>query len=388
MENTTYTRDHAFNYGKQQLIAILTDPDVTPETYAKHHKNIKAHIKYLNTVSQLPDTPPTLSDDVDTADNNADDVDTPHNADDADTADNNDDTTDDNRTTDHKLIGVFQKNLSGGVVKQSVKLKNGILFIGESWARSEGLSDGDLVEVLDYDYDTDRLSGIRLYKQQEPEVPHNIQTFQFGIVDSTYTTKHTQPLNVKRPFVITESVNGESLDFTYHLSEEDIDRFELAKGDVVDLAWYENNPNTCRVIWKHKMDYDTSETVEQKRLNHTSEKEDIEDIADTPDVFTDNQFEGLTICLVGMDMYKDKFRKAVEERAGSFIHVDPKASRVRREAEYLKADIIMLGLQQISHESSNHAVAFAKQEGILYGSFTGHGTGPFILEVISKVQRV
>lgn len=379
MENTTYTRDHAFNYGKRQLIAILTDPDVTPETYAKHHKNIKTHIKYLNAVSQLPDTPQTLSDDVDTTDH------------DTDKANNNDnvvkvetDTTN-HETIDHKIIGVFQKNLSGGIIKQPEKLKKGMLLIGESWVRDAGLSDGDLVEVLDYDYNTNQLSGVQLYKQQEPEVPQNIHTFQFGIVDSTYTTKHTQPLNVKRPFVITESVNGESLNFTYHLSEEDVERFNLVTGDIVDLAWYDGSINTCRVIWKHKTDYKPTETIEQKRLNHTSEKEDT---TPTSDVFTDNQFEGLTICLVGMDMYKDKFRKAVEERAGSFIHVDPKASRVRREAEYLKADMIMLGLQQISHESSNHAVAFAKQEGILYGSFTGHGTGPFLLEVISKLHLI
>lgn len=365
MKITTYTREHAFDYGKQKLIDILTDPDFTPDTYAKHRKNIKAYIKYLNTTSQLPQTPK---------------IDEP-----SEPADDRPDEEDKTIAQNDKVIGVFQKNLSGGVIKGSDQLKKGILFVGEAWTRSAGLSDGDLVEVLDYDYDTDHLSGVRLYKRQEPEVPQNIHTFQFGIVDSTYTTKHTQPLNVNRPFVITTSVNGESLDFTYHVTEEDMARFNLVKGDVVDLAWYEENTNTCRVIWKHKTDYESSDTIEQRRLQHTREKDNT---PPTPSVFTDNQFEGLTICLVGMDMYKDKFRQAVEERAGAFIHVDPKASRVRREAEYLKADIIMLGLQQISHESSNHAVAFAKQEGILYGSFTGHGVGPFILEVISKLHSL
>ena len=371
----TYTRDHAFNYGKQKLINILTDPDFNPDTYTDYHKDINSYIKYLKTTSQLPKVPEKPSD-VDKTD-------------DEDTTDDPailaDDSADNPAPEDDKLIGVFQKNLSGGVVKHADKLKNGMIFIGESWTRTEGLSDGDLVEVLDYDYDTDHLSGIRLYKQQDPEVPQNIQTFKFGIVDSVYTKKHTQPLDVNHPFIITTSVNGDDLDFSYRLSEEDIDRFELAKGDVVDLAWYDGSINTCRVIWKHKTDYKPTETIEQKRLNHTSEKETT---SSTPNVFTDNQFEGLTICLVGMDMYKDKFKQAVEDRAGSFIHVDPKASRVRREAEYLKADIIMLGLQQISHESSNHAVAFAKQENILYGSFNGHGTGPFILEVISKLQLI
>lgn len=365
METIDYTRDHAFGYGKRQLIDILTREDFTPDTYTTYKDEMESYLRYLGAVCQLPDRDHTQD--------NKDDTHEP----------NNEREKESESGTDNALIGVFQKNLSGGVIKNEKALRDGLLFIGETWTRNAGLSDGDLVEVLDYNYDDHQASGICLHKQQEPDDPQDIQLFQFGLIDSMYTAKHTQPLDASRPFIITESVNGDALNFAYQLSEEDIKRFNIAKGDVVDLAWYANNPKTCRVIWKHKTDYETSETIEQKRLHHTSEKED------TPppsNVFTDNQFDGLTICLLGMDMYRDKFRQEVEKRGGSLIHVDPKSSRTRREAEYCKSDMVVIALQQTSHEASNHAIAFAKQEGLSYGSFNGHGVGPFILEIISRLN--
>jgi len=362
MADHTYTRNDAFDFGKQQIINLLSNQNVTPYTYATYSEDIDAYINYLNVVSQLPDVELPSEEASETFDEvlPVDEV-----------------SSTDKPADDGKIIGTFQKNLAGGIVKHSA-LERGIFFIGEAWVRDANITDGDVVEVLDYSYERGRASGIRLIEKQAPEREQNIQTFTFGIVDSLGDSEH-----VLHPLVITKSVNGENLDVPYRLTAEDIERFSVSQGDILDIAWYENNPQTCKVIWKHRIEYDTEPTVEQKKRRYSSEPE----ASPTPQaVFTDNQFEGLTICLVGMDMYNDKFRKAVEERAGSFIHVDPKASRVRREADYKRSDIILLGLQQISHESSNHAVAFAKQEGILYGSFNGHGVGPFILEIISRLN--
>ena len=363
MANHTYTRNDAFNFGKQQIINLLSNQNVTPDTYATYCDDIDAYINYLNVVRQLPVVELPSEEEPETFDEvlPVDEV-----------------SPTDQPADDGKIIGTFHKNLAGGIVKHSA-FERGILFIGEGWARDAEVTDGDEVEVLDYSYERDRASGIQLIKKQAPEREQNIQTFTFGIVDTDDST----PSSDTDRFMITKSVNGEILDVPYRLTAEDIERFNVSQGDILDIAWYENNPQTCKVIWKHRIEYDTEPSIEQKKRSYSSEP----DASPTPQtLFTDNQFEGYTICLVGMDMYKDKFKKAVEERAGNFIHVDPQISRTRREAEYKKADIVMLGLQQISHESSNHAIAFAKQESIKYGSFNGHGVGPFILEIINRLD--
>lgn len=362
MANHTYTRNDAFDFGKQQIINLLSNQNVTPDTYATYSEDIDAYINYLNVVRQLPDVKPPSEEEPETFDEvlPVDEV-----------------SPTDESADDDTIIGTFQKNLAGGVVKHAA-LERGIFFIGEAWVRDANITDGDVVEVLDYSYERNRASGIRLVRKQAPETPQSIQTFTFGIVDSLGDSEH-----VLHPLVITKSVNGETLDVPYRLTTDDIERFNVSQGDILDIAWYEDSPQTCKVIWKHRIEYDMEPTVEQKKRSYSSEPE----ASPTPQaVFTDHQFEGYTICLVGMDMYKDKFKKAVEERAGNFIHVDPQVSRTRREADYKKSDIVMLGLQQISHESSNHAIAFAKQENIKYGSFNGHGVGPFILEIINRLD--
>lgn len=366
MVDKIYTRNDAFDFGKRQIIALLSDQNVTPDTYAMYSEDIDAYINYLNAVHRLPDVETPSEEGSETLDEMLP----------VDEADFDEASPTDEFADDGKIIGTFQKNLAGGVVKHSA-FERGILFVGEAWVRDAGITDGDEVEVLGYDYEQNRASGVRLARKQAPETPQNIRTFTFGIVDSLNDFEHAL-----HPLVITKSVNGEILDVPYRLTTEDIERFDVSQGDILDIAWYENSPQTCRVIWKHRIKYDTEPTIEQKKRNYSSEPDPS---PTSQAVFTDNQFEGYTICLVGMDMYKDKFKKAVEERAGNFIHVDPQISRTRREAEYKKSDIIILGLQQISHESSNHAIAFAKQENIKYGSFNGHGVGSFILEVIDRL---
>lgn len=362
-----YTRNDAFDFGKQQIINLLSNQNVTPDTYATYSEDIDAYINYLNVVRQLPDVEPPSEEESETFDEVLP----------VDEVSPDEVSPTDESADDGKIIGTFQKNLAGGIVKHSA-LERGIFFIGEAWVRDAEITDGDEVEVLDYNYEQNRASGIRLVRKQAPEREQDIQTFTFGIVDSLGDSEH-----VLHPLVITKSVNGKTLDVPYRLTTDDIERFSVSQGDILDIAWYENSPQTCKVIWKHRIEYDTEPTIEQRKRSYSSEPE----ASPTPQaVFTDNQFEGYTICLVGMDMYKDKFKKAVEERAGNFIHVDPQVSRTRREADYKKSDIVMLGLQQISHESSNHAIAFAKQENIKYGSFNGHGVGPFILEIINRLD--
>lgn len=374
MTDQIYTRNDAFDFGKQQIINLLSNQNVTPDTYATYSEDIDAYINYLKVVHQLPDVELPSDEESETFDE-VDEV-LP-----VDKVSSTDKPADDGRIIgtfdDGRIIGTFQKNLAGGIVKHPA-FERGIFFVGEGWVRDAEITDGDEVEVLGYNYEHDRATGIRLIEKQAPERDQHIQTFTFGIVDSLDDSEH-----VLHPLVITKSVNGETLDVPYRLTTDDIERFNVSQGDILDIAWYENSPQTCKAIWKHRIEYDTEPTIEQRKRSYSSEP----DPSPTPQaVFTDNQFEGYTICLVGMDMYKDKFKKAVEERAGNFIHVDPQVSRTRREAEYKKSDIVMLGLQQISHESSNHAIAFAKQENIKYGSFNGHGVGPFVLEIINRLN--
>lgn len=349
------TKHHAFEFGKAKLAAIFGNSEFTADTYHHYINEIELYMTYLKATTALPLESSTEP--VYVSENTEIETEQP--------------------SEEGRLIGVFHKNLSGGLIKHNTGLTDGPIFIGESWVRDHAVEEGDLVEI--FDYKNNSASGIRVVKKKYPKAPTDIHEFKFGIVENIYDAGHTESLDIHRPFVIKKSIHGNTL-ADYRLTTDEIDKLHIQDGDIVDLAWYTNNPSSRKVIWKHKTESKLPSTVEQKMLNHTPEKESV---VESSAVLTDDQFKGLTICLVGMDMYKDKFKNSVEERMGTFIHVDPKDSRKRRESTYDKADIIMLGLQQISHESSNHAIAYAKQNGILYGSFNGHGVGPFILELIN-----
>lgn len=361
-------KEQTFESTKEEIIKILKRPGFNALTFKEHINDLRAYMEYLKVTSELPDLL-DLTDDVDRADSKESDHDS------------------ESEPVDDRLLGVFQKNLSGGVVKNDA-FKDGVLFIGESWVREHGITDGDVLEVFGYNGYRNGASGVSIDEVRDPVVDQKIIAFKYGVVEDVYSTGSNERLDIHRRYIVKRNVHGEELGESYRFTTDEIEKHDLKAGDIVDIAWYANNESACKMIWKHDVSSTIEDTVSSKILNNPIEKEPKQEPEKTEseERVDDTLFEGLTICLVGIDIYKDNFKKVVEERSGEFIWVDPKWSQKRREAAYRKSDIVALGLQRMSHDASNHAIAFTKKKNIPHCSFDGHGTGPFVLQIMNKLK--
>jgi translation initiation factor IF-1 len=121
----------------------------------------------------------------------------------------------------------------------------------ESVVRSLDLRHGDVVRILERD-DRGRLK-VQLLERAETDESNRVE-LKFCLV-SMRNEEGRSFLAIDEMLVGGEkkriSLPG-SKESYLEIKEEDIRFFKLEVGDVVDVAYWVNRPNTFRVIWKYR----------------------------------------------------------------------------------------------------------------------------------------
>lgn len=146
-----------------------------------------------------------------------------------------------------KDSGIFERKLSHGFIETH----NGEqIFVPESIIREKQFEHGD---IIGYECIRETAQGKKLYEynliqKSNTKHPDRIH-FHEGIV---------QTRNIDNKLVIYDNAYGEHImDLQdgvtiYEVTDKDLEQFELKPNDIVDIAWYKNNPDgTKRIIWKY-----------------------------------------------------------------------------------------------------------------------------------------
>lgn len=266
----------------------------------------------------------------------------------------------------------FRKNLNGGYIEKSNPNDN--VFLPEVLVRDHDLQDGDRVT---YEVDNNRRYSVTVLDTSKRTVT-NIETFTHGIVT------HDDAIG---RYVVERNINNESIRLDdmpqrFLISPKDVLRFKIKVDDVIDIAWYKGHFERGKVSWKHHTVEQVSAepTLSQRILNGKQEK------PAKPKTNIQQDLDGYTVTLVGLEPYWGKFRQLVADRGGECITHCSKDPESSREASIAKSDAVVVGISHTSHSASQHANKVCKEHGVPFASMNGFGGNKFLMEVYDKLN--
>lgn len=139
-------------------------------------------------------------------------------------------------------VYVFKRKLRGGIVL----LPKGDYFLPEQMVRDMGLSDGDLVKSgPPYTHENRIRRNFTIFKKTGGENPERVQLSEFVLEKTSRGLCLTKDIYGNNHLL----ENGEP--YVACLSHSDIADYKVKPGDIVDAAYYKNNPEGISLIFKH-----------------------------------------------------------------------------------------------------------------------------------------
>lgn len=265
---------------------------------------------------------------------------------------------------DRRLKGAFIEEIEG--------------FIPESILRQLGIEHGDYVYATPIPAVKAGQNRFRYELAEKSEAMDAPGRIEFK---GCPVKRDGELLVLNRSLVTGKSIKFNDYPFSIVIHDRDIVQFELAEGDVVDVAFYENNPTAASVIWKHELaDLTIEEKPEPKKASPRKEVapvvEEIEPV-----------FAGQTICLIGDKPNESLYKAMVEERGGTLLHVEPKWNVRRIQTQVKNADVVV-GLYDLSkHTGLEKAKAYCKQYGVPYKMIPGKGKSTVLQTAMELLQE-
>jgi hypothetical protein len=265
---------------------------------------------------------------------------------------------------DGKIPYRFERRIRGGYIPEIDA------FVPEKIINELDLYHGDLVyatllkEVEDgpdhYEYE--------LVERGPGKAPQGIIEVKYGIVEYYPSTESG--------FAVTKTAGGDGIylgqeKLVLPIIEDDARAFKLQEDDVIDLAFYENNPENPKVRWRHSVS-EMRNIETPKPSGYYKKKTDGKDEVD-------QVFVGKTICCMGYEPGWSDFRDEVERRGGEFIGITGREARDSLAGILKRSSCLIMTLGHVGHGGTQWAVPFCKNNGIPYTSIKTFGRASFVL---------
>ncbi len=256
----------------------------------------------------------------------------------------------------------------------------GTKYVNEEIVRRYGLSDGDLANVS---FEDGKLVVNVIKHSGKTLDDAGIKFYTGEVVDRNGHLEVDNPTN-EGNVSGTEAFEMGAL--PYVPTPEELTKFNLQIGQIVDVSWYESNPGTIKIVWIHQdeMANEPSETHTEKSKESTG--------GNTPSPWEPNYPEikpilsGKTVLLVGDAVYADNLRRVTDAYDATLTEVDS-IDKERFAAAVDQADMLILALHYVSHRDSNLAIALAKERGLTYATFNQHAKIPFEIALRTAAER-
>lgn len=258
----------------------------------------------------------------------------------------------------------FERRIKGGVVPEIEA------FVPEKIIHDLDLSHGDLVRakfLFKPDNGPRRYEYELVEKSSLPSSPENIIEIHMAVV--SYEPRHGG-LSIAKT-VSSDEILYEGRPLVLCITDEDLAAMDLSEGDIVNAAFYANNPDFMRIRWRYSMDEYQSEQTPKKNPSFYKQKEES-----TKDL--EQIFEGKVICAMGYEPGHSAYRDEVESRGGTFVGVTGKEGEISLASSIRKVDTVVMVLNHVGHTGTKWAVPFCKENNIPYTSIKTFGRSTFV----------
>lgn len=236
-------------------------------------------------------------------------------------------------------------------------------YYSESIIRKLGLNNGDLVKLTP----PEEIAGTKHYLPQielisanETEAPEEPIIRETVLVESDSTNGLVARYRYNHERLL---VNGEPA--TIRLNLTDTTNHNVQPGDVVDIAYYRNSDgNEARVSWVYNADKSKSVPERPTVKPHSAY---IKRESSAPRHFTPNMHYDLNnqiVLMAGYGAHKELAEEVIKAHNGRLTVYDGKASGKGIEGDLTTAirhaDIVIIMLHSVSHNTANHAISIAK----------------------------
>jgi len=239
-------------------------------------------------------------------------------------------------------VYVFERSLRGGYV--------GDVYVGERIVRTIGLEHLDKVRITNR-YGKDFFTLVEKGPGIPPEGRVQLDyclVEQSGInliVQTYYDGSVFKPLPLK-PIILTPEI---------------INKNGIQVGDLVDIAYYSDDPDKAVVIWRHDIDrQDHSTPLPSSHYKKITERNNTKE--DTQEEVTRYpSLQNKKVLIIGGDDRHPDYRDAIEHEGGFFIGLKGNSGPERVEIGVRNADVVVIVCNAIRTHTSEFSPGICKK---------------------------
>lgn len=275
----------------------------------------------------------------------------------------------------------FERKLRGGFVPD---LNDGYM-IPEKMVRDMEVEDGDLIRVTsEREYMGQKFYYFELAERGSGPNPNRVEHRYCPVEKEAgyFVVKESQGKNIKL----------DETPFTFLLKDSDVQHFNIEEGDIIDIAYYKNNPaGTVKIIFKYETEEELLPTIEQKRLNSSTKNEKIKNTEETDCKYPINLelLQGKRVLIVGGENRHADYENAFQRLGIELETMQGMEGEKRLEAAIQRADAVVIVTGEIRHAGSISTVKFCKKYGIPFDDTYENGIQSVLLcaeKALSKSQ--
>lgn len=275
-------------------------------------------------------------------------------------------------------IYVFERKLRGGIFPD---LQNGYM-IPEKMVRDIGLHHGDKVRISD----AMQINGETRYKFDIAEkanigdAPGRVQ-FDYCIVESDGAR-----------FVVSKCAAGDILvdgvKQTFTIPQRDAHAFNVKEGDLIDVAFYENNLDSLRLVYRHDTPppVEYTSTVTKKPAAKKSVANDETEVERKFPIDLDFM-KSKHVVIVGSAYEKLKYQRMFDMLSINLTHMSGDEGKVRLRTVIKKADVVVVTTQHVGHKGSVPTAELCKEYNIPMAAVDRNGPQYILMEAERVMKR-
>ncbi|MCL9628305.1 DUF2325 domain-containing protein [Bacillus subtilis] len=262
---------------------------------------------------------------------------------------------------------VLERKLNGGWLNEINR------FVPEKYIRKLDLGDGDRISA-EY-IGNERFHFELVEKNEDANRRCKRREIKYGVVKKV-GDRYLVEEQLIDGGIKNIKVNGDLCSFLltdFHLNEFG-DDLEIEDGTIVDIAYWDGDVTTFKIVWVHPTD-----TIEYKKPKPSGYYKQTEN---KPKEDMTNDLKGKTVLLICGEGTDDSFRVAVESMGGNFVMLDAgkpesKEFMSRMESKIKQADYVVIMETRLSHNKSTRAAKCCKDFNIKFDYLKGNGVGSF-----------
>ncbi|WP_085523143.1 DUF2325 domain-containing protein [Tuberibacillus sp. Marseille-P3662] len=261
---------------------------------------------------------------------------------------------------------LFERNLKGGYIPQLDT------YVPEKVIRNLELTHGDRVKALPK---KGAHFHFELIQKGEGDNPNRAE-IKYCIIEKD------GDLWVCNRTLSGESIHINDLPYTVHLKASEIKDFHLKEGDIVDIAYIVDNPNICKVVWKHDIEDDqyssplpSGSYKDKSKSNHFKREEHP-------------KLKGKTLTLIGAINRFSTYRDRLSALGARVQAMDGNEDEKRIAALIRRSDLVFIIIPAVSHNGSTLAKKYCKLYNIRFSTIDTIGVSTVVSTAIDQAKRI